>query len=288
MKKILFVINTMGRAGAETALIELLKKLTRMGEYDISLYAIIPRGELFARVPDGVRIRNRGAKAESVLSASGRAAILRKAVRAFCYRGTGIRMIPYLVKNVAAQKKSGRVQIDKAMWRMLAEGSPAQREEYDLAVAYIEGASAYYLADKVRTRRKAAFIHIDYQKAGYTPKMDLGCYDHVDRIFVVSNEVGEKVCLCRVSPVPGQGDAVPEHPGYRARSAKRRRRARAFRTAIPESGSLRSGGSRARRGTKSRSRRSRAFGWTDTRCVGTCWAKGRSGRTSSGGSNSMA
>ena len=36
-KKILFVINTLGRAGAETALITLLKKLPE-NEYDISLY----------------------------------------------------------------------------------------------------------------------------------------------------------------------------------------------------------------------------------------------------------
>jgi glycosyltransferase involved in cell wall biosynthesis len=86
------------------------------------------------------------------------------------------------------------VQLDKVFWRLLAEGSPALREEYDLAVAYIEGASAYYLADRVRARRKAAFIHIDYQKAGYTKAMDRGCYDGVDRIFVVSREVGERFC----------------------------------------------------------------------------------------------
>ena len=39
-KKILFVINTLGRAGAETALIALLRKLLsgeNKGRYDISL-----------------------------------------------------------------------------------------------------------------------------------------------------------------------------------------------------------------------------------------------------------
>ena len=39
-------------------------------------------------------------------------------------------------------------------------------EEYDLAVAYLEGGSAYYVADHVRAKKKAAFIHIDYTKAG--------------------------------------------------------------------------------------------------------------------------
>lgn len=42
-KKILFVINTLGRAGAETALITLLKKLPE-NEYDISFICIVRTG----------------------------------------------------------------------------------------------------------------------------------------------------------------------------------------------------------------------------------------------------
>ena len=50
MKKILFVINTMGRAGAERSLIELLKKMD--GEKDeISLYVLMGQGELITEVP---------------------------------------------------------------------------------------------------------------------------------------------------------------------------------------------------------------------------------------------
>ena len=40
MKKILFVINTLGHAGAEVAMIELLKRLDPE-EYEISLYVIM-------------------------------------------------------------------------------------------------------------------------------------------------------------------------------------------------------------------------------------------------------
>lgn len=55
MKKILFVMNTMGRAGAERALLALIKNLPKE-EYDISLYVLINRGELFDEVPDYVHI----------------------------------------------------------------------------------------------------------------------------------------------------------------------------------------------------------------------------------------
>ena len=39
MKKVLFVINTLGGAGAEKALLELLKKSPEK-EYDVSLYVL--------------------------------------------------------------------------------------------------------------------------------------------------------------------------------------------------------------------------------------------------------
>lgn len=193
MKKILFVINTMGRAGAETALIQLMKELLKSGEYDISLFAIIPMGELFANVPSEVHILNKKVSLHSVLSQKGRTSIAVESGKAFFRRGTGFKDFGYLIRNAVEQQKlRGTIQFDKLLWRLLSDGAPIINEEFDLAVAYIEGASAYYLADHVHAKKKAAFIHIDYQQAGYTPLMDQDCFDAMDKIFVVSNEVGKK------------------------------------------------------------------------------------------------
>ena len=48
MKKILFVINTLGGAGAEKALIELLKHFPRE-QYEVSLYVLLDQGELISQ-----------------------------------------------------------------------------------------------------------------------------------------------------------------------------------------------------------------------------------------------
>ena len=59
-KKILFVINTFSRAGAEMALLDLLRKLDEMNEehgnrkYDISLLVLMGQGELASRLPESV------------------------------------------------------------------------------------------------------------------------------------------------------------------------------------------------------------------------------------------
>ncbi len=57
MKKILFVINTLGGAGAERALLELLTRFTPE-KYEVSLYILLGQGELIHQVPAYVRILN--------------------------------------------------------------------------------------------------------------------------------------------------------------------------------------------------------------------------------------
>lgn len=191
-KNILFIINTLGRAGAERALIELLKKIDENPDLDMDLYAIIPRGELFSEVPKSINILNPKWDDGSVHSPGGRGAIALEVMKSFFYKLTGFRLLPYMVQNAKEQKKRGSLQWDKLFWRPLAEGKPFNSKEYDLAVAFIEGGAAYYLDKRVRAKKKAAFIHIDYERAGYLPMMDRDCYGRFDRIFVVSEETGRK------------------------------------------------------------------------------------------------
>lgn len=188
MKKILFVINTLGGAGAETALLELLNSLDRTS-YEISLYVLTGQGELFGRVPSDVRILNQKFSERSVLSEEGRKDLSMAVLRAFWKNGHILRKLAFVLKNFIEMKKCKKVQIDKLLWRMLAEGGEQFEDTYDLAVAYLEGGSTYYVADFVKAKKKASFVHIDYESSGYTRGMDLDCYDKMDRIFTVSDEV---------------------------------------------------------------------------------------------------
>lgn len=189
MKKILFVMNTMGRAGAERALIALMNALPRE-EYDLSLLSLVNRGEMFEEVPEHVHILNRHPKARSVLSFGGQLALMGTTAKCFFYRLRGFGLLGYLFRNLKLQIKD-QIRLDKLLWRVISRGTPAPAREYDLAVAYLEGASTYFVADAVRARKKASFIHIDYQKAGYNTSLDLDAYDKIDQVFSVSEEAGE-------------------------------------------------------------------------------------------------
>ena len=192
--RILFVINTLGQAGAETALLSLLQTLAKeKGEavYEISLYVLTGQGEMVSRLPEGVRLLNKEYREESVLTAKGRKYLKKTAIKAMFTRGTIVKLFPYLVKNTCAMLGKKRLLPDKLLWRVLSDGGMVLPEEYDLAVSYLEGGAAYFVADHVKAAKKAAFIHVDYEKAGYTRALDKDCYLKFDKIFTVSDEVRE-------------------------------------------------------------------------------------------------
>ena len=70
-KKVLFVINTLGCAGAEKALLELLKEFPEE-EYEVSLYVLLNQGELISQIPQYVKVLNQNYSDMSVLSKEGK------------------------------------------------------------------------------------------------------------------------------------------------------------------------------------------------------------------------
>ncbi len=189
-KSILFVMNTLGHAGAETALLELLGRLE--GSCEIDLYVLMGQGELVDKLPPGVHLLNRRFNSSSVLSGRGRLCMAGTVLRALVRRGTGICLFPYLCRGLWEMLKKGRVRPDKLLWRVLSDGGLRIRKEYDLAVAFLEGGASYYVADHVKAGKKAAFIHIDYEQAGYTRRLDRDCYLQFDALFPVAEEIKER------------------------------------------------------------------------------------------------
>lgn len=189
-KKLLFVINTLGYGGAERAMLDLFEAL-EPEKYEISLFVLTGQGELSHALPKHVHLFNPDYRDVSVLTKEGRKLLMKSVLRAGIRKGLFLRRAPYLLKNLWNMIRSGSILPDKLCWRLLADGAPLIRKEYDLAVAYLEGGATYYVAEHVKAKKKTAFVHIDYGKAGYTRELDRGCYRKIDWIFTVSDEVKE-------------------------------------------------------------------------------------------------
>ena len=115
---------------------------------------------------------------------------------------SGFKNLPGMVKTALRMKKKGDVKIDKLLWRMLSDGAPRINRHYDLAIAFLEGGATYYVADHVKADKKAAFVHVDYNLAGYSRALDKDTYKAFDNIYTVSDEVKESFLV-----------TYPEHRG---------------------------------------------------------------------------
>lgn len=186
--KLLFVINTLGQGGAEKALLTFFR-VQELAGCQIDLRVMLEQGELVRDLPGNVRLLNRRYSPESVLTRKGRKMLRKTVLMDFLCRGSFLRNLPYITCRFLEMRKAGKIRKDKLLWKIISDAAPRTEETYDLAVAWIEGASTYYVADHVKARRKAAFIHVDYGMAGYTPALDHGCYEKIDQIFCVSDEV---------------------------------------------------------------------------------------------------
>lgn len=188
MKKLLFVINTLGGAGAEAALLSLISCIDPQF-YDISLYVLTNQGELRKRLPDYVHLLNKAYDETSVLNEEGKRHLKRNVLKRIFRNGAVFRDSRYILKNLIQMVKNKRFMPDKLLWRVLSDSAEVFDTEYDLAISYIEGGSAYYVADHVRSKKKAAFIHISYENAGYTRALDQDAYEAFSTIYCVSDEV---------------------------------------------------------------------------------------------------
>lgn len=166
-KKVLFVINTLGCAGAEKALLELLKEFPEE-EYEVSLYVLLNQGELISQIPQYVKVLNQNYSNMSVLSKEGKKTLNHQIFCRLFQKGAVFKNIPYLLKNLMRMIKCRKVYPDKLLWRVMSDSGMKIEDAYDLAVAYLEGGSTYYVHDHVNAKRKIAFLHVDYTYAGYT------------------------------------------------------------------------------------------------------------------------
>ena len=173
MKKLLFVILSLGCGGAERSLINLLTVLPK-DRYDISLLLFRREGAFLSQLPAHVRLLDTPEDLRRLYGPMGRSGR---------YAGTK------LLGTLAGRLMDGKATDGKMMYRWTHFYKKALRAlpgEYDVAISYLEGESAYYVADFVSARRKIAWIHSDYSKLGLRADDERAVLGKMDALVTVS------------------------------------------------------------------------------------------------------
>ena len=134
-----------------------------------------------ALVPPEVRLLKLGEDAETFSKP------IAQAVAAFTRRGKPALAAARLQFSKAVRGNLPIRVLEQRGWKFQKKAFAPLPDEYDAAVAYLEGSPIYFCADFVRAKRKIAVIHSDYRKLELDAAFDDAYFRAFDAIVAVSD-----------------------------------------------------------------------------------------------------
>lgn len=162
-KKVLFFIESLEVGGAERSLVNLLNS-ARFENYAIDLM-MLRKGTFFVDVPRHINV------------------IILDSLQPSLFK----RLKFYILNKI----NSPELHSSQNFWKIFNNDFERVNEKYDVAIAYSQGFSTYFIATKIEATAKYAWVNIDYKKAGYNIKFDLPFYKKFTKIVAVSKDVRE-------------------------------------------------------------------------------------------------
>lgn len=172
MKKVLFVIFSLGYGGAERSIVNLLNELPA-DQYDLDLLLFQKEGDFLQQLPKWIHILETPESMDRLYGPVKRAGKwgYTKVVGTVCSR------------IVRKTKKAQRAYRWKHFYR---KHIPQIAGHYDVAVAYTGSENMYFVRDCVSADRKLVWIHNDYRTAKYSKTDDYPYLADMDAIVSVS------------------------------------------------------------------------------------------------------
>jgi glycosyltransferase involved in cell wall biosynthesis len=184
----LFVIDSLDTAGAEKSLVTLLSMLD-YSEYDVDLQLFAQGYALESLVPAEVNILK-------PLTYSIFAMLNLKESIKYALSNKAVDMLIARMKYSICIRKKQHNNPQKAIlfWQSISRVIEENPATYDVAISYAQGIPTYYTAEKVKAKKKFAWVNVSYQPNESEKVFQKRFYDQYDKIIAVS-ESTKKVLL---------------------------------------------------------------------------------------------
>ena len=184
MKKILIVSHAMELGGAERALLGLLENMDT-SQYQVDLFLFRHEGELLDFIPKNI----------SMLPAIPQYTVLARPIQQVLKEGHILLALARLYGKYKAKKfdklnkmTDSSVSIEYSHKYTKKFMPDIQKNtEYDLAISFLT--PHYFVTEKVRAKRKIAWIHTDYSTVQVDVESELSMWNAYDYIASISNDV---------------------------------------------------------------------------------------------------
>lgn len=184
-KNLLFVIDSLHCAGAEKSLTTLLSMLN-YSKWSVDLLLFARGGALESLVPKEVNILTLPA----YLTFTGlpfREALLHSAKK------LRFGMLAARIKYSAGirVRKCTNAQKARIFWQSVSNVIEDNPKVYDIAISYAQGVPTFYVDEKIKAKRKFAWVNVSYRLNEKEQKFQKKFYDEYNKIIVVSDTARE-------------------------------------------------------------------------------------------------
>lgn len=188
-KKILFVMPSMCAGGAEKSLVSLLNTID-YSKYEVDLKLFAPEGLFLGLVPDQVNILDTPL-VEKTFNGN-----IFKALTSFVRTRRFKLLWDRIIYSVILKLPFSIYQTEQYSWKYRRESYVGLEKMYDSAIGFLEKSSIYYVIDRVKSKKKTGFIHIDYTSLKPDTKFDKTYFSKLDTIATVSDECKDILTNC--------------------------------------------------------------------------------------------
>lgn len=179
-KELLFIIDSLACGGAEKSMISLLSLLD-YDQYDVHLLIMDPERDPVSGIKIGV-LEKYLPKNVNILDYRLFGTSLFERVRKFLYYA---RLSPQHRMN---RKRNGA----EIQWKSAHCDYKPLENNYDVAIAYQQGVPTFFLATKVKARKKIAWINADLYNLHFDMNYCRQFYEKMDTVVTVSETLKEK------------------------------------------------------------------------------------------------
>ncbi|WP_309121655.1 glycosyltransferase [Paenibacillus sp.] len=179
-KKVLIASFDLEIGGVERSLISLLENFD-YESYDVDLFLYRQQGEFLELLPRKVNLVKEIPQYTTI----------RKTIREVLQERRWLLGGSRIIAKVAAQalgkikraREPGHYQM-QLMWKLALPLLPSLEERYDLAISFLW--PHYFVAEKVKAKKKIAWIHTDYSNVDTNRTADVKMWNRFDHIVSVS------------------------------------------------------------------------------------------------------
>ncbi len=192
-KKILIIGITMAAAGSEKSFLSFARHAIDYNKYEVDLLLAKKTGDFLSSVPKEITVLEMGKEGEFFLINHENASriiakhyLLPNPFRAFF-------LFPHMIKRKTAKTSAQKDFASNRVWCELLKTMPNLKKEYDAALAYWGDHTMFYMCDKVKAKKKIAWLHFDYAEPPREDALYLHYFSQCDRVITVSKKIEQSL-----------------------------------------------------------------------------------------------